>query len=96
MKKKQSLYSRCESWYHQKWFRIVLVFIAIDMFILGFSFAIGVNVLVFFAGIVGTITRAIIGILYVMVAGYILNHTLHYKRHIKEHHLVCDCYTKES
>lgn len=65
------------------------------MFILGFCFALGINVLVFFAGISGTIIRALIGIAYILVAGYIIKHALHYKRNMKESYLLCQHCTAE-
>jgi len=95
MNKKSSIRRICNSWYHHKWFRVLLLLVGIDMFILGFSFALGINVLVFFEGITGTIVRALIGIIYVMVAGYIIKHALHYKRNMMESYLLCQHCTEE-
>lgn len=83
---------RCDSWYHHRWFRILLLLVGIDMFILGFVFALGYNPLVFFVAITGPFLRALIGIAYVVVSGYIIKHSLSYSKMVSERHLVCeDC-----
>ena len=66
-----------------------MIIIGIDMFVLGLSFALGFNILVFFAGITGTIARALIGISYIVISGYIIKHALNYKKHMKESYLLC-------
>ena len=79
----------CNSWYHHKWFRVLLVFIGIDLFILGVTFALGINLLVFFAGITGAIIRVIFGILYILIAGYLIKHGLYYKKATQESYMLC-------
>jgi uncharacterized membrane protein len=59
------------------------------MFILGVSFALGLNILIFFEGITGSIIRAIIGIIYIVISGYIIKHALYYKRYMKETYMLC-------
>lgn len=76
-----------ESWYHHRWFRILLIIVSIDMIFLGATFALGLNVLVIFEGVVSTVARAIIGILYIIVASYILSHATSYKRFVDTHNI---------
>ena len=95
MNKKNSIRRICNSWYHHKWFRIILLLVGVDMLILGFSFALGYNALVFFVGITGVTVRAIIGIAYILVAGYIIKHAVSYRRSTKKAYLLCQHCTEE-
>lgn len=95
MKNKQERKKRCTSWYHHGWFRVVLLLVGIDMFIIGIVFALGANPLIFFVGITGPILRAILGALYVLVSIYIIKYSLSYQKMVTVRHLVCEhCVSK--
>ncbi len=86
----------CDSWYHHRWFRVILIIVALDMIVLGISFALGYDAVLFFAGITGPVIRAIIGIMYVLVAVFILKETMSYQKNKSEQDLVCQhCLSKE-
>ena len=78
----------CNSWYHQGWFRAILVIVGIDMIVLGFSFAIGLDIMSL-APNVGVVLRVVFGIMYIMVALFIVHYALMYKKIKEESHFVC-------
>jgi|GEM_PF-2556999 len=79
----------CDSWYHHRWFRMVLLLVGVDMLVLGVGFAVGINPIVLLAGVTNIIVRGIIGIAYVLVAGYLIKHSLSYEQLVKETNLAC-------
>lgn len=78
----------CNSWYHQSWFRILLVIVAVDMIVLGVTFAIGLNVMSFL-GEINIILRTIGGAAYVLVALFVIHYSMSYTSIKKEAYLVC-------
>ena len=88
MKNKPQQRKICDSWYHQRWFRILLVVVAVDMIFLGVSFAIGLDLISFIQGI-GTIWRIIGGTAYILVALFVIHYALSYKQLQKETYFVC-------
>ena len=78
----------CDSWYHQRWFRILLVIVAIDMILLGAAFAFGVNI----TTLIDTthpLLRVLGGIAYILVAIFIIHHATSYERMKKKTYFVC-------
>jgi DMSO/TMAO reductase YedYZ heme-binding membrane subunit len=86
----------CDSWYHQKWFRILLIIVAVDMIFLGVSFAIGLDIIGLIQGM-GTVWRVIGGLAYISVALFIIHYAMSYGRLQKETYFVCQhcAHTKE-
>lgn len=88
MKKNMQQRKICDSWYHQSWFRILLVVVAVDMIFLGVSFAVGLDVIGFIQGI-GLAWRILGGLAYVLVALFVIHYALSYKQLQKETYFVC-------
>lgn len=88
MKKNNQQRKICDSWYHQKWFRVLLIIVAVDMIFLGVAFSIGLDIMSLVQGI-GMIWRIIGGIAYVVVALFIIHYALSYTRLRTETYLVC-------
>ena len=88
MKKHAQHRKICDSWYHQKWFRTLLVIVGLDMVVVGVAFALGLDILSFIQNF-PTILRIIGGLAYVVVAGFIIYYALSYNRFHKESYLVC-------
>lgn len=78
----------CDSWYHQGWFRIILVIVGIDMIVLGFGFVIGVDMMLL-APKIPVIARVIFGGMYILVALFVVHYALAYEKIKKESHFVC-------
>jgi ABC-type uncharacterized transport system permease subunit len=78
----------CDSWYHQRWFRILLVIVAIDMIVLGVTFALGLDVMNLL-GDIHIVLRAIGGLAYVLVAVFVIHYSMSYSKLKKENFLVC-------
>jgi len=78
----------CDSWYHQKWFRILLVLVGIDMIVLGIVFALGLDILSFVQGF-PALLRVLGGLAYIVVASFIIYYAVSYKKFHKESYLVC-------
>lgn len=78
----------CDSWYHQRWFRILLVIVGIDMILLGATFIMGTRLISLIGGI-NPIIRMIGGIGYVLISLYIIHHAMSYRSTKKETYLVC-------
>ncbi len=78
----------CDSWYHQTWFRFILVIVGIDMIVLGFSFAIGLDITTIITGF-GPLLRVIFGSMYMLVALFIIHYALAYKKIKEETHFTC-------
>lgn len=78
----------CDSWYHQTWFRIILVIVGIDMIVLGFSFAIGIDIMSLAPNII-PVLRVVFGIMYILVALFIVHYALGYEHIKKRTHFVC-------
>jgi uncharacterized membrane protein len=78
----------CDSWYHQLWFRILLVVVAIDMIVLGVTFAFNFDVMSLL-GDISTSLRIIGGLAYVLVALFIIHYSMSYTSMKKQTFLVC-------
>ncbi|MCA9352245.1 hypothetical protein KC866_02550 [Patescibacteria group bacterium] len=77
----------CTSWYHQRWFRILLVIVGLDMMVLGITLALGLNIVRLIEGY--PILRILAGLAYVVVAIFIVTYALSYRRMQKEQFLLC-------
>lgn len=78
----------CDSWYHQSWFRILLIIVAVDMIVLGAAFTLGLDIM----SLLGEIhigLRALGGAAYVLVALFIIHYAMSYSNMKKETFLVC-------
>lgn len=78
----------CNSLYHNPLFRAVLVIVGIDMIVLGFSFAIGIDIMSF-APQVAIPLRIIFGLMYILVALFVIHYALAYRKFKKDSHFVC-------
>ena len=78
----------CDSWYHQRWFRILLVIVGVDMIILGGSFAVGVDLMSMVEGI-HVFWRIIGGLAYIAVAIFIIHYALLYDTIRQKSYLLC-------
>lgn len=78
----------CDSWYHQWWFRMILIIVGIDMIVLGFSFAAGLDIISLTPN-VPYFVRIIFGLMYIAVALFIIHYSLLYKKIKKESHFIC-------
>ena len=78
----------CDSWYHQKWFRILLVIVGVDMIILGGTFALGID-LVSLLDSIHVVWRVIGGVAYILVAIFIIHYALMYSRIREKSYLLC-------
>jgi hypothetical protein len=79
----------CNSWYHHRWFRFVLLLVGINMLILGISFALGIDPIVLFASIKNAFARILIGAAYILVAAFVIRESISYESMREETHLVC-------
>ncbi|MFT7328098.1 MAG: hypothetical protein ACI870_000276 [Crocinitomicaceae bacterium] len=88
MKKHTQRRKICDSWYHQRWFRILLVIVAVDMIMLGGTVMFGLDFLSLldkipiFINIIG-------GLAYILVAVFIIHQALSYSSLHKNTHFVC-------
>lgn len=78
----------CDSWYHQSWFRVLLVLVAVDMIVLGVVFAAGLDILNLL-GNIHVVLRLIGGAAYVLVAVFIIHYAMSYKKMKKDSFLIC-------
>jgi len=78
----------CDSWYHQRWFRIVLVIVALDMIMLGGAFILGIDVMSIIQDL-HIVWRILWGSLYMLVALFIIHYAMSYRSMKKETYLVC-------
>jgi hypothetical protein len=88
MKKHTKNRKVCDSWYHQKWFRVLLVVVAIDMIVLGATFGLGLDIM----NLIGDfhpLLRIIGGIAYIIVALFIIHYAMSYQSLKKQTYLVC-------
>ncbi|MCA9352888.1 hypothetical protein KC901_01770 [Patescibacteria group bacterium] len=88
----------CDSWYHQRWFRILLVIVGLDMMVLGVSFMLDFDVVRLIHA--HTVLRVIGGLAYILVAIFIIHQALSYPRMKREVSLLCqhcgqECYKKK-
>lgn len=88
MKKTEQRRKICDSWYHQRWFRILLVIVAVDMIVLGAAVAFNLDILSIIDGL-GSVVRIIGGAAYILVAVFIIHYAMSYKKLQKESYLVC-------
>lgn len=78
----------CGSWYHRAWFRIILIIVGFDLVILGFTFAIGID-LVAITNHFSPIIRIIFGLMYILAALFLIHYALAYKKMKENSHLTC-------
>ncbi|MGB0925513.1 MAG: hypothetical protein ACPGTS_02290 [Minisyncoccia bacterium] len=78
----------CDSWYHQWWFRVILVIVGIDMIVLGFGFVIGIDIMSLTPHIPVAL-RIVFGAMYILVALFVVHYALAYEKIKKESHFVC-------
>lgn len=79
----------CNSWYHQKWFRVILVLVGIDMFVLGFAFAANIDIFKIIPEI-NIVFHIIGGFMYMVVASFIIHYAFDYRQLKKKSHFVCN------
>jgi hypothetical protein len=84
LKKKKS----CSSLYHHKWFRVLLVLVGIDMFILGFLFAADIDISTVIPKM-HIIFHLIFGFMYMLVSSFIIHYALDYRKIKERSHFVC-------
>ncbi|MFT6361538.1 MAG: hypothetical protein ACJA2Z_000531 [Candidatus Paceibacteria bacterium] len=84
MKKQRKI---CDSWYHQRWFRILLVIVGVDMIVLGVTFALGLDIISLIEGHI--ILRVLGGLAYVVVALFIIHYAMSYSRIRRNEFLLC-------
>lgn len=85
----------CDSWYHQRWFRVLLIIVAIDMILLGAAFAFGIDI----TTLIDTthpLLRVLGGLAYILVAIFIIHHATSYEKMKKKNYLVCQHCAMES
>ena len=85
----------CDSWYHQRWFRILLIIVAIDMILLGSSFAFGIDITTL-TDTTHPLLRVIGGLAYILVAIFIIHYATSYEKMKKKNYLVCQHCAMES
>ncbi len=78
----------CDSWYHQRWFRAILVIVGIDIFIFGFLLASGLDILSFLTEM-GLIVKIIVGFLYILVASFVIHYAIDYENVRNRAHFTC-------
>lgn len=88
MKLREKKRKICDSWYHQKWFRVILVLVGIDMFMFGFALAARIDIISLIPKL-NIIFHFIFGFLYMLVASFIIHYAFDYKNFKKNSHFVC-------
>ncbi len=78
----------CDSLYHRRWFRVLLLVLGFDMLSLGFSFALGLDFLSF-ASHFPVPLRVGFGMLYLLGALFLVHYALGYRELTQKHSLVC-------
>ena len=78
----------CDSWYHQSWFRVLLVIVGVDMIILGGTVAVGLDVVSVLESLPALI-RVIGGLAYIVVALFIIHYAMSYRSITRETYLLC-------
>lgn len=78
----------CDSWYHQRWFRVLLVVVGIDMIFLGGAFAFGFDI-TNLIDMTHPLLRMLGGAAYIIVAIFIIHYALSYSQMKKTQYLVC-------
>ena len=78
----------CDSWYHQRWFRILLIIVGVDMIILGGTFVMGIDLVSIVTGI-HVVWRILGGLAYVLVALFIIHYALLYSTIREKSYLLC-------
>ncbi len=74
-----------ESWYHQKWFRVVLIIVGIDMILLGSVFILDLRIIGVIASVY-PLFRVAVGFGYILTALFIIYHSLSYEKFHEEMH----------
>ena len=86
---KQSRHRKiCDSWYHQSWFRVLLVIVGVDMIILGGAVAVGLDIVSVLESLPAFV-RVIGGLAYIVVALFIIHYAMSYRSIKKEAYLLC-------
>lgn len=81
----------CDSWYHQKWFRILLIIVGVDMILLGAVLILGLDVSAMIEAMHMSL-RIVGGLVYILVAVFIIHQALSYeKQHANIHYLCKHC-----
>ena len=88
MKKSKEFKKVCNSWYHQRWFRILLIIVGVDMIVFGVLFGLGINVWQFVL-YAPSVVRLLGGLMYVLVALYLIHHAMSYQTMKEKMNLVC-------
>ena len=78
----------CDSWYHQKWFRIILIIVGLDMIFLGFAFVFNMDIVGILTMIPGWL-RILGGILYVLCASFMVHYALSYNLIKRNTRFIC-------
>jgi len=71
------------SWYHERWFRVLLVIVGFNMVILGFTIILNPDLLSFVQKVHSAI-RIIAGLAYILVASFVIYYALSYEKLLKE------------
>ncbi len=91
MNKKRHLYKKrrvCNSLYHKWWFRLMLIVAGMDLFVLGFGFALGLD-MVSFMPHTNVYFNLVVGLFYMLVASFIIHYAYDYHHFKKQHVFVC-------
>ncbi len=90
MKKRKHNQGRrvCNSLYHKWWFRLILIVAGMDLFVLGFGFALGLDILSFIPH-TNIFFNFFIGLFDMLVASFIIHYAYDYHRFKKQYVFVC-------
>lgn len=88
MKKHAQQRKICDSWYHQRWFRILLVIVGIDMILLGGTIMFNLDFISLLEK-VPTFVNVIGGIAYMLVAIFIIHQAMSYNSLHRNTHFIC-------
>ncbi len=99
MSRKFKKEKRCGSWYHQSWFRVLLILVSLDMIFFGAAISLNIDVFGFINKFHSTL-RVLGGLAYILIALMIIHFAVSYKRIKKESYLLCqncgdECMKKE-
>lgn len=78
----------CDSWYHQRWFRILLIIVGVDMIILGGALVLGLDIVSLIEDI-HAFWRILGGLAYILVAVFIIHYSLLYNSVQQKTYMLC-------
>lgn len=78
----------CNSWYHQTWFRILLLLVALDMLLLGVALVVNFDIVRLLSQ-TPVLAKIVIGVLYIMISLWMIVTVVSYQKHKKRTYLLC-------